>query len=268
MVYGIADYSGGRATRTASSASVTFVGQSASFVLLIALVIILNDPMASGRDLALSAMAGIAGSLGLLAFYKAMSSGSMTIVAPITALVGTIIPVTWGLVSGERPGVLAYVGMAMAVLAVAFVTDAFGIHAVKIPLSLIAMAIFGGVCFASIFIIFDYTSDDAGMWPLLALRMVSVPLIFTVILFTRKPMTLSGPSLKFALISGVLDSTANGLYLFAAREGLLSIVAVVTSLYPVSTLMLATSIDKEHLHKGQWVGIGCAVIALVLVSAG
>lgn len=268
VVYGIADYSGGRASRTASSASVTFVGQSLSFFILIGLVVVLNDPIASGHDLALSAMAGIAGSLGLLAFYKAMSSGSMTIVAPITALVGTIIPVAWGLASGERPGGLAYVGMAVAVLAVAFVTDAFGIHAVKTPLSLIAMAGFGGLCFASIFIVFDYTSPDAGVWPLLALRTVSVPLILGVVLFSRKSLTLSGASLKFALISGVLDSAANGLYLYAAREGLLSIVAVVTSLYPVSTLILATSIDKEHLHKGQWVGIGCALIALVLVSAG
>jgi len=268
IVYGVADYSGGRASRTASSASVTFVGQSLSFVILIVVAIALGDPIASTHDLLLSAGAGVAGSLGLLAFYRALASGQMTVVAPITALVGTVIPVVWGLVNGERPGGVAYVGMAAAVLAVALVTNAFGLHAAKISLQLVLLAAFGGACFASIFIAFDYTSRDAGVWPLLALRVVSVPLIFCVVVFTRKPMKLSGPSLRFALVSGVLDSGANWLYLLAAREGLLSIVAVVTSLYPVSTLLLATSLDKEKLHKTQWVGIVFVVIALVLVSAG
>lgn len=268
VVYGIADYSGGRASRTASSASVTLVGQSLSFAVIICLVAILRDPIASTHDLVISAIAGIAGSLGLLAFYKAMSSGSMTVVAPITALVGTVVPVVWGLASGERPGVVAYFGMAVAVLAVALVTDAFGIHNVKTPPSIVAMAVTGGLCFAVIFIALDYTSPDAGLWPLLALRSVSVPLILVVVLSTKKPMVLRGPALKFALLSGLLDSLANGSYLFAAREGLLSVVAVISSLYPVSTLLLATKVDKEHLHKAQWVGVGCALMALVLVSVG
>ena len=257
VVYGIADYSGGRASRTASSASVTLVGQSLSFAVIICLVAILGDPIASTHDLVISAIAGIAGSLGLLAFYKAMSSGSMTVVAPITALVGTVVPVVWGLASGERPGVVAYFGMAVAVLAVALVTDAFGIHNVKTPPSIVAMAVTGGLCFAVIFIALDYT-----------LRSVSVPLILVVVLSTKKPMVLRGPALKFALLSGLLDSLANGSYLFAAREGLLSVVAVISSLYPVSTLLLATKVDKEHLHKAQWVGVGCALMALVLVSVG
>jgi drug/metabolite transporter (DMT)-like permease len=158
--------------------------------------------------------------------------------------------------------------MAVAVLAVALVTDAFGIHNVKTPPSIVAMAVTGGLCFAVIFIALDYTSPDAGLWPLLALRSVSVPLILVVVLSTKKPMVLRGPALKFALLSGLLDSLANGSYLFAAREGLLSVVAVISSLYPVSTLLLATKVDKEHLHKAQWVGVGCALMALILVSVG
>ena len=89
-----------------------------------------------------------------------------------------------------------------------------------------------------------------------------------MVLISKKPLVLHGVSLKFALISGVLDSIANGSYLFAARHGLLSVVAVISSLYPVSTLLLATTVDKEHLHKAQWVGVGCALMALILVSVG
>jgi uncharacterized membrane protein len=89
-----------------------------------------------------------------------------------------------------------------------------------------------------------------------------------VVLCSKKALVLRGASLKFALLSGLLDSVANGSYLFASRQGLLSVVAVISSLYPVSTLLLATSLDKEHLHTAQWIGVGCAVMALVLVSAG
>jgi drug/metabolite transporter (DMT)-like permease len=268
VVYGVADYSGGRASRTASSATVTFIGQTAGFIGALSLALIVGDPLASGHDLAISAAAGIAGSLGLLGFYRAMASGAMTVVAPITALVGTTIPVIWGLASGERPGLLAYIGMVVAVLAVVLVTDALGFHAVDTPPGVVGLAIFAGACFATIFIAFDNTSSDAGLWPLVALRTVSLPIVVMVVLIGRKPFVATGTAFKFALLSGILDSLANGLYLFAAREGLLSVVAVIASLYPVSTLALATTLDKEKVHTAQWVGIGCAVTALVLVSAG
>jgi drug/metabolite transporter (DMT)-like permease len=268
VVYGIADYSGGRASRSASSATVTVIGQTAGFVATLSLALAIGDPLASRHDLLISAAAGIAGSLGLLGFYRAMASGAMTVVAPITALVGTTIPVVWGLVSGERPGLLAYIGMIVAVIAVVLVTDALGFHEVETPPGVVVLAIFAGTCFATIFIAFDNTAEDAGLWPLVALRTVSLPVVILVVLFTRKPFLTSGSALRFALLSGLLDTTANGLYLFAAREGLLSVVAVITSLYPVSTLVLATTLDHEKVHKAQWVGIASAISALVLVSVG
>jgi drug/metabolite transporter (DMT)-like permease len=268
VVYGIADYSGGRGSRLASSFTVTLVGQCAGFVGALLLALFIGDPVPSGGDLFISAAAGVAGSLGLLGFYRAMASGSMTIVAPITALVGTTIPVVWGLVEGERPGFVAYVGMIIAVIAVVLVTDALGVQDKRTPANIIVLAVLAGACFATIFIAFDHVSSDAGLWPLVALRSVSLPLVFVVVLATRHPLRTKGEATRWALVSGILDSAANGFYLIAARHGLLSVVAVIASLYPVSTLVLATSLDKEKLHPAQWVGVGLALIALVLVSAG
>lgn len=267
-VYGIADYSGGRGSRHASSITVTFVGQTAGFAGALLLALFIGDPIPSGHDLLISAAAGVAGSLGLLGFYRAMATGAMTIVAPITALVGTTIPVVWGLVDGERPGTVAYVGMIVAVIAVVLVTDALGIHETRTPFPIVVMAVFAGACFATIFIAFDHVSPDAGLWPLVALRSVSLPIVALVVVASRKPFRTAGVATRWALTSGILDSAANGFYLIAARHGLLSVVAVIASLYPVSTLVLATSLDKEKLHPAQWVGVGCALIALVLVSAG
>ncbi|MBU6226178.1 MAG: DMT family transporter [Acidobacteria bacterium] len=268
VVYGIADYSGGRGSRLASSFTVTFVGQCAGFLGALLLALFIGDPVPSGHDLFISAAAGVAGSLGLLGFYRAMASGSMTIVAPITALVGTTIPVVWGLVDGERPGFISYVGMIVAVFAVVLVTDALGVQDKRTPLNIVVLAVIAGTCFATIFIAFDHVSSDAGLWPLVALRSVSLPIVFGVVLATRHPLRTKGEATRWALTSGILDSAANGFYLIAARHGLLSVVAVIASLYPVSTLVLATSLDKEKLHPAQWVGVGLALVALVLVSAG
>jgi len=268
VVYGIADYSGGRGSRLASSFTVTFVGQCAGFVGTLLLALFIGDPVPSGHDVFISAAAGVAGSLGLLGFYRAMASGSMTIVAPITALVGTTIPVIWGLVDGERPGFISYVGMIVAVFAVVLVTDALGVQDKRTPLNIVVLAVIAGACFATIFIAFDHVSSDAGLWPLVALRSVSLPIVFGVVLATRHPLRTKGEATRWALTSGILDSAANGFYLIAARHGLLSVVAVIASLYPVSTLVLATSLDKEKLHPAQWVGVGLALVALVLVSAG
>jgi drug/metabolite transporter (DMT)-like permease len=268
VVYGVADYSGGRGSRLASSFTVTLVGQCAGFVGALLLALFVGDPVPSGHDLLISAAAGVAGSLGLLGFYRAMASGSMTIVAPITALVGTTIPVVWGLVDGERPGFVAYVGMVIAVFAVVLVTDALGVQDKRTPANIVVLAVIAGACFATIFIAFDHVSSDAGLWPLVALRSVSLPIVFVVVLATRHPLRTKGEATRWALTSGILDSAANGFYLIAARHGLLSVVAVIASLYPVSTLVLATSLDKEKLHPAQWVGVGLALAALVLVSAG
>ena len=268
VVYGIADYSGGRGSRLASSFTVTLVGQCAGFIGTLLLAVFIGDPIPSGHDLLISAAAGVAGSLGLLGFYRAMASGSMTIVAPITALVGTIIPVVWGLVDGERPGLVAYIGMIVAVIAVVLVTDALGVQDKRTPANIVVLAVIAGACFATIFIAFDHVSADAGMWPLVALRSVSLPIVLVVVLATGHERRTRGEATRWALMSGVLDSAANGFYLIAARHGLLSVVAVIASLYPVSTLVLATSLDKEKLHPAQWVGVGLALSALVLVSAG
>ena len=268
VVYGIADYSGGRGSRLASSFTVTLVGQCAGFIGTLLLALFIGDPIPSGHDLLISAAAGVAGSLGLLGFYRAMASGSMTIVAPITALVGTIIPVAWGLVDGERPGLVAYIGMIVAVIAVVLVTDALGVQDKRTPANIVVLAVIAGACFATIFIAFDHVSADAGLWPLVALRSVSLPIVLVVVLATGHERRTRGEATRWALMSGVLDSAANGFYLIAARHGLLSVVAVIASLYPVSTLVLATSLDKEKLHPAQWVGVGLALSALVLVSAG
>ena len=211
-------------------------------------------------------VAGLAGGIGLLAFYRAMASGAMTVTAPITAVVGAVVPVIVGLVQGERPGALAVIGIAIAIFSVALVSTSTSSRHVTASWSMVMMSVTSGACFGSIFVFLSHTSSDAGMWPLLAMRITSIPTVLIFAMVARKSLAVPRVAIVAALASGILDTTSNGLYLVATRHGMLIIVAVVTALYPVSTVVLATTLDEERVSRNHLFGMIGAGAALVFVS--
>lgn len=265
-VYGVADYCGGRASRSVSAITVTFVGQSFGFAVLLVLVLASGAPTPPASDWFWAGLGGIAGSTGLLMFYRAMGSGFMTTVAPVSAVTATAVPVFVGLGTGERPGVLALVGIPFALVAIALVSDALGPRQRRAPVSVVAMAFAAGSVFGSLFVILGHTHDGSGLWPVVAMRVTSVPYMFVVMRVMRRRAGEARANLKVVAASGILDSTANALYLLAVREGLMSVVATINSFYPASTLLLATRVDRERIHRSQAVGLGFAAVALVLIS--
>ncbi|MGD9700835.1 MAG: EamA family transporter [Acidimicrobiia bacterium] len=267
MVYGVADYCGGRATRHASAFAVTAFGQAVSLVLLLAVLPVLGDPSPPLADWAWGAGGGVAGAIGLLAFYHALSRGSMSVIAPTTAVVSVSIPVAVGLLLGERPGATALVGIGVAMLAIVLVSGAFRPSASPTPARIAALAVFGGVGFGLIFVFFERTSEASGLWPLVAARFASVPLVLTAASALRQPLGVARVW-GIALACGVLDMSANVLYLLATREGLLTIVSVITALYPVSTVALAFGLDRERVSRSQAAGMAMALAALAMVSLG
>ena len=265
-VYGFADYFGGRASRSVSAIVVTVVGQSAGFVLLLTLVLLSGVPSPGASDWMWGGIAGIAGSTGLLAFYRAMGSGFMTVVAPISAVTTTALPVIIGLSTGERPGALALLGIPVAFGAVALVSDVLGPNHRRAPRQVILLALVSGATFGSLFVILDHTSNDAGLWPVVAMRVASVPYMAIVMFLARRRPSDAKGNLGIVLASGILDSAANALYLLAVNEGLMTIVAVIISFYPATTLMLATQLDKERIHRPQAVGLALAGVSLLMIT--
>lgn len=264
--YGVADYCGGRATRHTTSAAVTVRGQSASLLVVGVLLLIDGSAPAPASDWGWGLLAGFAGGAGLLAFYRAMASGAMTVTAPITAVVGTVVPVAVGLIQGERPGGLAYAGILVAITSVGLVSTSTSARHVTASWRMVLMAATSGACFGTIFVLLSHTSDEAGMWPLLGMRLTSIPTVLVFALIARKSLAVPRVALPTALASGMLDTLSNGLYLLAAQRGMLIIVAVVTALYPVSTVVLATTLDEEKVSRSHLVGMIGAGVALVLVS--
>jgi drug/metabolite transporter (DMT)-like permease len=266
VLYGVGDYFGGRATKVSASTSVTFLGQFVALILLIVLVAIGNTPVMPLQDWFWSGLAGAGGVIALVAFYQAMSLGSMTVVAPIAALIGMCSPVIVGLLQGERPASIAYLGMILACIAVALVGDVLDHHDLPTPMRAIVLAVISGLGFGVIFVCLAQTSQDSGLWPLLGQRIVSVSTVAIVGSLGARRLKVARPVIWYAILSGVLDTTANGLYLLAIHGGLLSLVGVIISLYPVSTVALAIFIDHEKLHKSQFIGLLIAAVALSMIG--
>jgi drug/metabolite transporter (DMT)-like permease len=268
LVYGVADYCGGRSSRFHPAAVVTLIGQTVSLLIVGTLVLLGDAPMPDGATLAWSLGGGAAGAFALLALYHAFAHGAMTVVAPLSAVVGAAVPVIAGRIVGERPAGIAYVGIALAIVAVALVSGAIGGRRQPTPPRIAGLAAIAGLGFGLWFVALDRCADDAGMWPLLMSRSVSVPIMLGVCVAIGARPGVQRRLLGLAVVAGVLDMTANGLYLEATRHGLLSLVAVISSLYPASTVALAFVIDRERGNRWQVLGMALAAVSLVLVTLG
>lgn len=265
-VYGTADYMGGRATRSVPPIVVTFVGQSFGLAVLAAIALGSGIHSPPAGDWAWSAFAGIVGSTGLLAFYKAMSAGHMTVVAPVAAVANALVPIAVGFAQGERPGGLVLVGMPLALLSIALISDVLGPGHHRAPARVVLLAAVGGSLFGLILVALHQTGNGTGVWPVLIMRLVSTPWMLLLVVFSRSPFGEVRRNKTTVVGSGVLDSLANWFYVLAVRHGLLSVVSVIVALYPGSTMMLAVGIDKERIHRSQMVGVVLAGVSLALIA--
>jgi drug/metabolite transporter (DMT)-like permease len=266
LIYGVGDWFGGRASRHQQSIVVAATGQIVSLLLVAVTVLVMGTAVPGAGTWWWSAAGGMVGALGIAGLYHGFAHGDISVVAPVSAVVGASVPVIVGLALGERPSLLALGGIVLAVGAVALVSGAIGPHQHNTPPRIVALAVAVGACFGTLFVCLERASSDSGMWPLLIARLASVPFLLALALVSGIRPARHRPSLQLAVVAGVFDMGANALYLVAVRSGMLSVVAVVASLYPASTVLLAFAVDKERVSRWQAVGLGAAALALALVS--
>lgn len=267
-VYGVADYSGGRASRSVPALVVTALGQLAGGVVLVIFVLVSGVALPPASDWFWGGLAGVAGASGLLFFYRAMGSGFMTVVAPTSAVVAATVPVVIGLVQGERPSMLALCAIPVALGSVALISDVLGPHHRRAPRLVFIQAAVSGLTFGSLFVMLHHTTDGSGLWPVVAMRASSVPYLFVMMALTGQRAKAARAAPRVVVGSGVLDSVANALYLLAVRNGLMTVVAVIVAMYPASTLALAIGLDRERVHRPQVVGLVLAGVALLMLTLG
>lgn len=272
--YGAADFFGGLSSKRASVPAVVVLSQLTGAPFLVGLVAITGgDP--SLRNLGYGAIAGIFGALGLVCLYRGLSSGRMSVVAPVTAVGAALVPVAWGLLRGERPGTLAMIGVVLALIAVGLISrtdddllDGDETPERPPPRSFLPLAVLAGLGFGMVFVLLSLTDDDAGFWPLAAGRMVSIPLLAAGTVATGRSFAIgSRAGAATIAAAGLLDMTANALFLLASRQGLLALVGVLSSLYPASTVVLARFVLDERLLRVQVAGLALAIAGVVLIAA-
>lgn len=272
LIWGIGDFAGGKATQRAGALLVVWVSKLVSLPLLAIYLIAMYVPI-TPIGLTWGAMAGVAGLVGLVLFYRALSAGAMTIVAPVTGVTSAAIPVVVGLVWGERPSGARLLGIGCALLAIALVSIAPNPSGRPQVVSwrLIAVALGSGAGFGLFFILLAVANEAAGgsvgLWPIAGSQLSALIIGGLLILMVRPGPWPRGVGLRFTMVAGPCDMTANALFLLAARTGDLSIVAPLAALYPVTTVILALVIDHERLRGVQIAGLAFAVAALVLVSS-
>ncbi|WP_433433581.1 EamA family transporter [Nonomuraea sp. CA-141351] len=264
VVYGTADFFGGLATRRSQVLSVVVLSQLAGLALILGLLPLLPGT-ASTPALSWGLAAGLSGAAGLVLFYRALATGVMSVVAPTTAVTSAALPVMFGLATGERPAFWALVGVALALGAVLLVSqDKSAVRRGSFTAVLVALA--AGAGFGGFFILLAMAPHEAGLWPLVGARLSSVTVVAMLALATRRTLKPGPGSLHIIVAAGVLDMAANVLYLLAQQDGLLSLVAVLVSLYPASTLLLARQVLGERLRAIQVAGVACALGAVALIA--
>jgi drug/metabolite transporter (DMT)-like permease len=267
LSWGCADFLGGLQTRRQPLLVVSTLSQGTG-LLLMAVVVLLHHPaMPSAHDLAAAALAGLFGLAGLATFYRALAIGTMGVVAPIAAT-GAAVPVVAGLISGERPSALQAAGIVAAVVGVVVVSREVHDEPERRAASRrsIALAVASALLLGLFLLGLDQARHADLSAVLLTARIASVAVLVVVCLWLR-------PSLRQAnvppvVLTGVLDTGANGFFILATRHGLLSVVAVLSSLYPVVTAALAAVHLKERLAPSQVAGVALAVGGVALMSAG
>jgi len=264
LSFGLADFMGGAASREAAPLRVTAVAQIASAVVLIPLVLFVAAPTVARADLLWGAGGGLFGMVGILALFAGLSRGAMGVVAPITAVLSAVVPVAVGLALGERPSTTAVVGMALGLAAIVTVSGP-GTRDGLVDRFAILAAITAGLGFGAFFVFLGQTNVDAGMWPLVTARAVSVPAI-VALAWMRGGIAIAGRSRTLAVVSGVVDMGANGLFIAAVQRGLLSVAAVLSSLYPIVTVILAWVVLHERLRPIQIGGVVAAIAAVAMIG--
>jgi drug/metabolite transporter (DMT)-like permease len=266
LSWGVSDFFGGLAARRAGAAQVLAVSYPAGALVITFLALVVVPGTLSTDLIGISVLAGVVGTIAIALLYAALVRGQMGVVSPVTAVMSGAVPVIVGLFRGEQPSPFAFTGMGLAVFAVVLVSRESAQHYGRTPLTAIGLAIASGFAIGTYLTIIGLAPADSGVWVASMGRWVSTIIMISFVVIVVRSFDKTTFPWKLAIITGVLDSAANGLFQLASQRGLLSVVAVLGSLYPVATVVLARVVIKERMNRIQGVGVILALSAATLLA--
>lgn len=269
LSYGLADFVGGFFSQRVSPWAVALSAQLGGGVLVLVLTLF-TDGSPTSTDLLWCVVAGLGNGFGTAFLYRGLSSGRMGVVAPISGVGAALVPVAVGLLTGERPAALVWVGILVAMPGIWLVSrEPAGSIAGQQPAgSGITDGVLAGLGFGTLFASLAQIPAEAGFLPLALNQLVAAGTVVAVATVLRAPWLPREPRAAAGVISGALGALATGLFMVATHSGDLTVTAVIASLYPAFTVLLAASVLREHVHRAQALGLALCAAAIALVASG
>lgn len=268
--WGTGDFLGGLSTRTTPVIVVLFLSQSAGALFTLVVVVLAGHPWPGDSFVLYGAAAGLSGVVGLGALYSGLSVGRMGIVAPISSM-AAVVPVAVGFLRGERPAPVQIAGMVLAMVGVVFAARAEEEEAQaegKRLASGVGYALVAAVMIGLALVFLALAGQRDPIWAVLSMRTGAVTALGVAVIITRPSFRMPARSAGMLVTLGLFDNGANVLFVLAAARGMLSLVSVLGSLYPVSTVALARTFLHERMRRSQALGVLAALIGVALIAAG
>src|SRR3954451_4784133 len=269
LAWGVGDFIGGAKTRVLPVLTVLVCSQVVGFLLIAAVAVVAQDPVPDIRYIAFAALSAVAGTAGLACFFRAIAVGKMSLVVPIASLAG-VVPVVVGVATGDRPSAIQVAGMVVALTGAVLASrepDEEGRGGSRLAAGVVLAAL-SAFAWGWFFLAIDVASDGGAVWASLVNRTTSLALLLGAALVMRPALRNARPHVPALALAGSLDVSANLLFAAASTKGLVSLVSVAGSLYPVVTVMLARVVLKERVNRVQEAGAAAALAGVVLIAAG
>lgn len=263
LSWGAGDFAGGLSSRKVGTYRAVLYADFFGLLILAVASLFYREAFPSTSGFVNSLLGGALGSFGLLILYYSLTVGQMSIAAPVSALFAALLPVMYGAMTEGLPTTIQFIGFALALAAVWLISQGDGkFHAGK--LSDLKYPILAGVGFGCYFIFIHEAAGepDSLLWPMIISRLAGTVMLFLIVLARREPLPVPREAWGVVLINAVLDLGGNFFYILASKAGRLDIAAVLSSLYPGATVILAWLILKEHISRLQVLGILLAFVAI------
>lgn len=268
LLVGGADFVGGFLSRMVDAVRVAAVAQIVGLVFALPAAVLVGAERVTTADAAWAVGSGVAVGLGLVVFYTAMTRGLISVVAPVTAVTGALVPVAYAIGDGERPGQAASAGIALAIAAIALVSlGSTGPADAEASRGALPLAVGAGVLFGLFYVSFSRIHEDAGLWPVAISRLTSASVLAVLALVLTHGLAVGRRAFPWVVAIGALEVGAAVTLLLALQRGPVSVASVLASLYPVTTTFLAALVLRERLRGLQLAGVALALVAVALISS-
>jgi drug/metabolite transporter (DMT)-like permease len=264
LAWGSADFGGGLASKRTSTYGVVIGSHIISLIAFVILALLLNESIPPFRDWLFGAVAGLAGGIGLMLLYRALAEGKMSLAAPVSALVAAAIPVIFASITQGLPEYLTFLGFVLALAAVWLLSSGEGIT--QIRTKELGLPLTAGVVFGLFFILLHQASGQSIVWPVVATRIGSITSLLAYTSLKRLRWLPSRQHWLLLAFIGIIDATGTTCYALSARTGRLDVAAVLSSLYPGATVLLAWVFLKEKISRIQAIGVMLALGAIILLT--